>query len=301
MPRQAWSSFTGSWRLVEIKKTAKAGLPGAVNALVTGLIIGAVDFLIATFAGFDSWELLVAAVAAAFAAAGAVNVVRISAIPSRLTFDGQVIARWQVNNGSDGITQYFAVDDGEKGWVFIGDVTLEDVLRITVNPRNGGLIDFAVVARQRPETPVEVTQPAAPLLTNAEVAELIGPVSRTTPLPSLAGSGIVYRGRDGTLTLAVNRGAWPALGKMLSSKAGSPLPGVGDEAWLLSKDSGVAVRVGDQIAMLKVTGQATERPPDLLAQVARTVAARLSGQLTLPNPPTTAVPPGATLPATQTW
>lgn len=160
MPNQAWSSFTGSWRLVQIEKTTKAGMAGAVTALVLGIIIGVIDFV---FAGYNSWEVFVAAVAAAVAVPGAVSVARISAIPSRLTFNAQVIARWVISQGSDGTTPYYAVDDGRKAWVFTGEEALEDVLRITVNPRTGQLIESEVIARQRPETPVEVTQPAAPL------------------------------------------------------------------------------------------------------------------------------------------
>ena len=304
MPSQAWSSFTGSWRLVKIKKTAKAGMSGAVHALVAGVIAGAFDFLFVTLIGFRSWELPLTAVAASLAVIGAVNVVRISAIPIRLTFDAQVIARWVVSNGSDGTTEYFAVDDGEKAWVFTGDVALEDVLRITVNPRNAQLIDFAVVAHQRPETTVEVSQPrtpqprrAEPLLSTVEVAEFIGPVSRTTAIPSLGGYGTIYRGRDGTLSLTVATGGIANFNTMISRNAGTPLPEVGDAAWVLNKDRTVIVRVGEQVAKITASGHGLERRPDLLAIAARTVAARLSEQAGSAGGAQAATWPGAESPA----
>ena len=285
MPKQAWSSFTGSWRLVEIKTTAKGGLAGPIVALGIAAFLGFFDFLAIVFGGYQPWELIPAAVAAVLGVVGVVNVIRILAIPDRLTFDGQVIARWVVSNSSDGITAYFAVDDGGKAWVFTGDVALEDVLRVTLNPRNGQLIDFVVVEHQRPQTPVEVTQPrtpqprpAEPLLSTVEVAELIGPVSRNTAIPSLGGYGAVYRGASGTLSLTVASGGIASFNTMISQKAGTPLPGVGDAAWLLNKDRMVIVRVGEQVAKITASGQNAELRPDLLAKMASTVAARLSEQ-----------------------
>jgi hypothetical protein len=287
-PSQAWSSFTGSWRLVKIRSATRLGMTGGGAMLAGAAIFGLISVALGVGAGQGPWALLIGTVAAALGIGGVAILIRVSAIPRRLTFDGQVIARWSESDDSDspGRTPYFAVDDGVKAWAFSGgvaQVALEDLVNVTVNPRNGSLINLTVMAHQRPETPVEATipkssRPAEPLLSTVEVAELIGPVSRTTAIPSLGGYGTVYRGRDGSLSLTVASGGIANFNTMISRNAGTPLPGVGDAAWVLNAGRTVIVRVGEQVAKITASGQGVERRPDLLARAAAAVAARLSEQ-----------------------
>ena len=121
----------------------------------------------------------------------------IAGIPTQETFNAQVIARWledvDTENTSETVS-YVAVDDGTKSWTFSGapvaQLGLEDLIRVTVNPRTGRLINLDVLEHQRPNTPtlaervaVRPPRPPDPLLSNDEVTQVVGPVSRTSGDP----------------------------------------------------------------------------------------------------------------------
>jgi len=60
-------------------------------------------------------------------------------------------------------------------------------------------------------------------------------------------------------------------------RRGRPLPGVGDEAWLLNRDRTVIFGVGGLTGKVTVGGSAARSlPPDALTRLAATVAERLS-------------------------
>lgn len=160
-PAEAWSSFTGDWRLVKIENTSGMGMAGGVILLVFAGIFGLITFAVVATTGLGPWPLGLASVAGGLGLGGVLNVIKYSAIPRRLTFDGQVIARWLTESDSESSSSRvptFAIDDGVKAWTFGSSSTpqlaLEDLVRVrvTVNPRDGSLIDLTVIARQRPET-----------------------------------------------------------------------------------------------------------------------------------------------------
>ena len=315
MPTEAWSSFTGSWRLVKIQNTARLGMGCGIGLLVAAAFIGCVGWLLTIPSGTEPWPLLVGAIGFCIGIAGLVNVAKVSAIPRQATFDAQVIARWHTADRSDdgpGKIAHFAADDGTKTWTFGGPdadrVGLEDIVKLTVNPRTGDLIEMNVIQQQRPQTPTEgqpeviqprTTRPAEPLLTDAEIATLIGPVSRTTAIPSVgSGHGTIYRGSLGTLSLVVAGGGIARFNTMISAKTGTPLGGVGDAAWLMNSGRTAIVRLGDQVAKITVSGAGVERRPDLLANLAAAVATRMSQRAAGARPPVTGdlTPNAPTLP-----
>jgi hypothetical protein len=296
MPTEAWSSFTGDWRLVKIKKTARAGMGRGIGMLIVAAWLGFIAWVLTIPSGTEPFPLVIGAVAILIGVNGAAAVAKVAAIPTRATFDAQVIARWyeteSSDEGSSSTIPWFAADSGTQAWTFSGDpaerVGLEDVVRLTINPRTAGLIDMTVLRQQRPQTPIPdefstpmTALPAEPLLSTVEAATMIGPVSRTTAIPAPGGHGTLYRGSEGSLSLIVVGGGVAKFNTMISSKVGKPLGGVGDAAWLLAKDRTVVVRLGDQVAKITASGAGVERRPDLLANLAATVATRMSQQPTL--------------------
>jgi hypothetical protein len=296
MPTEAWSSFTGDWRLVKIKKTARAGMGRGIGMLIVAAWLGFIAWVLTIPSGTEPFPLVIGAVAILIGVNGAAAVAKVAAIPTRATFDAQVIARWyeteSSDEGSSSTIPWFAADSGTQAWTFSGDpaerVGLEDVVRLTINPRTAGLIDMTVLRQQRPQTPIPdefstpmTALPAEPLLSTVEAATMIGPVSRTTAIPAPGGHGTLYRGSEGSLSLIVVGGGVAKFNTMISSKVGKPLGGVGDAAWLLAKDRTVVVRLGDQVAKITASGADVERRPDLLANLAATVATRMSQQPTL--------------------
>jgi hypothetical protein len=94
---------------------------------------------------------------------------------------------------------------------------------------------------------------------------------------------MVYRGEGITVIVTVAdevRGSLTALAR----RRGQPLPGVGDEAWLLNRGRTAVLLAGGLTAKLTAGGSATRSlPPDALARLAATVAERLPHHATLPG------------------
>jgi len=115
---------------------------------------------------------------------------------------------------------------------------------------------------------------AGALLAAGEVSEAVGrPVRAMGPTPRAASA--VYRGEG--LTVIVSA-ADRFLGSLtsLARRRGLPLPGVGDEAWLLNRGRTAVLRVGDLTARVSVGGSAARSlPPDALTRLAAAVAERL--------------------------
>ncbi|HEX3388121.1 MAG TPA: hypothetical protein VHT94_03705, partial [Streptosporangiaceae bacterium] len=229
------------------------------------------------------------------------------ALPRTATFQGQVIARWHEESDSENASSpvpFIAVDDGQRGWTFTGGelfsrVALGDLATVTVNPRSRTLLSLTVTGRPRADAatghepgagwpaepaldepaldePEPVDQPPpAPLLTLAEVASVLGPVLRSTPIPSPGGRGVIYKGNSRTLSVVAARGAVADL-NLRFGRRGTPLSGIGDEAWLLSRGRTVIVRQGAQVAKVTVTGRGA--PP--LDHLATALAGRLADEVT---------------------
>lgn len=218
----------------------------------------------------------------------------ILAVPKQVTFHGQVVARWQEEESSGGENEQtvrlpmLAIDDGQQSWTCLasaaefGRAALGDLVQVTVNPRSGTLASLAVTSRTRPEGP-SAARPA-PLVTPEEAAAVVGPVTRTTGVPVLVSGGlsVIYQGRDGTLSVIVAGGGVAGLNAAIARRMGTPLPGIGDQAWLLNRERTVIVQVGLQVTKLT----ASKSRPGSLPVLASVVAGRLAA----------AAPPGTHLP-----
>ena len=151
---------------------------------------------------------------------------------------------------------------------------------VTVSPRSGRLLELLATSRPRPTGAGAVAEAAAarrsaePLLTIAEAAELVGPAVRNTPVPGPGGYNMIVKGRDGTLSLVVTTGGIASFNVMIGRRAGTRLPGIGDEAWLLNRQRTVVARVGQQLVKLTVNRSGGAGDPGPLPAVAAVVAAR---------------------------
>src|SRR5260370_15442518 len=179
------------------------------------------------------------------------------------------MARWQEVSASESGSSrvsHIAVDDGERGWAFTGSspydrVALGDLVRVTVNPRSRKLLDLTVTGRPRTGTGAgnPGPPPPEPLLTAAEAAGLLGPGVRTMALPSAGGRGVLHKGRASSLSIIIVSGRLADINLARARKRGMPLPGIGDEAWLLDRARIVLAAAGDQTAKLNVTVRAGRR------------------------------------------
>jgi len=159
-PSRAWSSFSGTWRPVDIRVPAGVGTGRGFALLAAAAWAGLIAFGVATFSGSVPLALIPASAAAGLAVAALRVLARFAATPSRAAFDGQVIARWEeLNDAESGpaYIPYIAVDDAQQAWAFTGpgvhgQAALGDLVRVTVNPRSGQLVELVVTA-PRPARP----------------------------------------------------------------------------------------------------------------------------------------------------
>jgi hypothetical protein len=282
-PAQAWSSFTGSWRRVPVGPRGGRALRRGGGLLTGAAVVGfiSIPFVIT---GIIGWLAVIPVLAAlALGAAGAADLLGTQAVPKQVTFHGQVIARWQEEESSDGENEHtvrlpmLAIDDGQRSWTCLaseaefGRAALGDLVQVTVNPRSGTLASLAVTSRTRPEGPSAVRP--APLVTPEEAAAVVGPLTRTTGVPVLVPGGlsVIYQGRDGTLSVIVAGGGVAGLNTAIARRMGTPLPGIGDQAWLLNRERTVIVQVGLRVTKLT----ASKSRPGSLPVLAAVVAARL--------------------------
>ncbi len=207
-----------------------------------------------------------------------------------------------------------ALDDGERSWSFdvrgaaSGQLALGDMVTVRASPRSGKLLslvagqdgtDGAAVAPGQPWVAAGDAETAAgdaetgtrdgdrpglaaadeeagpgALLAAGEVSAAVGRPVRAIGLTPQAAS-TVYRGEG--LTVIVTA-ADRFLGSLtsLARRRGLPLPGVGDEAWLLNRGRTAVLRVGGLTARVSVGGSAARSlPPDALTRLAAAVAERL--------------------------
>jgi hypothetical protein len=160
-PGDAWSSFSGSWRLVRTGPGEGTGMGAGVAMLAGAVWLGVIAYALDLGVGAGPVLLIPLAAAALLAAGGVRRLIRLSALPGRATFDGQVIARWEEQTDSEnasGTAAYVSVDDGQRGWTFSGDalgnrVALGDLVQVTVNPRSRKLIELTVTGHPRSQPP----------------------------------------------------------------------------------------------------------------------------------------------------
>jgi hypothetical protein len=292
-PTEAWSSFSGSWRLVRIESGERLGMASGFALLGGAAWLGLISYAISIPGGTGPLPAILAGGAVLAAGLGVRRIIMMAAIPRSASFEAQVIARWHEESESENTSStvsYIAVDDGQRAWTFSGAelfsrLALGDLATVTANPRSRTLIELTVTGRPRADAVTgrepEAREPEArdqpPLLTLAEVTSVLGPVLRSTAIPSPGGRGVVHQGRDGTLSVVAARGAVADLNLRLGRR-GTPLPATGDEAWLLSRGRTVIVRVGPQVAKVTVSGRGAARAPVPLDRLAAAIAARLAEQ-----------------------
>lgn len=288
-PGSAWSSFSGGWRQVKISaagdQAPSAGVRLAAAAWIGVLSCGA--WLLPGLAG-----LLVPVALLAVAATVAVFGLRAHAVRRRLQrsaeFDGQVIARW-TEHRSSGDDEYYvscvAIDDGQGAWSFEVDgsldrVALGDLVRVRADPRRMKLISLTVTDSHAGCRPASRLPVPGPLLTAAEIAEVLGTAVAGHQFDIGIGTGVIYTGGGATLSLTIADGRLAAFNAMLGRRFGSPLPGIGDEAWLLNRGRTVIAVAGAVAAKLTLSGgpEGGIRDPSAIAKLAAVAVARLAGQ-----------------------
>jgi hypothetical protein len=90
----------------------------------------------------------------------------------------------------------------------------------------------------------------------------------------------VYRGEQLTVSITVATGALGGLSSGPARRWGRPVPGIGDEAWLINRHHTVVFRVGIHTGKVTVSGAAPRAlPPDVLPRLAITIAGRLAASV----------------------
>lgn len=274
---------------------------GGFALLAAAAWAGLIAYGVSIPGGTGPLPLILGVGAITLAVLGVRVLARLSAMPATATFDGQVIARWVEEGNSEngsGRVPHIAVDDALRAWTFAGGevfdrVALGDLVQVTVNPRSGQLIDLRVTSAEvpeaerpeaeRPEAEVPArTSPSSqftePLITEAEIAALVGPLVRATPVPTPGDHAVICKGEDGTMSLVVVGGGFAALNAAIGRRVGHRLPGIGDEAWLLNRQRTVIVRVGERIVKISVNRRRAGRDPAQLCVIAAAVTRRLAAQ-----------------------
>jgi hypothetical protein len=158
-PRAAWSSMSGEWQLVPIRRP---GIPLLSNPFPALSLAAALTLTVAILAvavrppgGGPVWSVLIIPllIAIALAAFGLAALSRYLALPAKAAFTAQVIARWEEDfeRGDDttGRVYRYAVDDGQQTWC--GEVSQVDFTRIRI----GELVQVQAEPRSRTLTGVE--------------------------------------------------------------------------------------------------------------------------------------------------
>jgi len=157
----AWSSFRGSWQLLEIETSTWSWPQGCAVwlAIVFGPILyfGAVIWLATNGLGLLA-EAMIGLLVAAGLAGGLVALARRAASPRFAEFDGQVIRQWFVKGGDESPDEYHvAVDDGVRDQAWDFSVGSEPYRRLTP----GTFVHARVNLRHRSDVTVEPVEPPA--------------------------------------------------------------------------------------------------------------------------------------------
>ncbi|HYB86976.1 MAG TPA: hypothetical protein VEC76_09010 [Streptosporangiaceae bacterium] len=137
--------------------------------------------------------------------------------------------------------------------------------------------------------------PPNPLLTAEEVSAAVGRPVEATGF-QLGMLGAIYRGAELTVSLTMAQGGMGHLSSGPARRWGRPLPGLGDEAWLINRYHTVVFRAGAYTGKITIGGSAAAAvPPDVLPRLATTGIGRLAPADT--GPP----PSGIPSPGTSGW
>lgn len=282
----AWSSYRGSWQLVEIETSTWSWAKGCLIPAAIGLG-SLLYFAVAIWLGTHGMALLaeemVGLVVAAGIAAGLVALARRTSSPRFAEFDGQVIRQWFVKGGDDSPDEYHvAVDDGtrEKAWDFsVGSepyrqLTPGTFVRARVNLRSRADVTVAPVeppAVAHPLARVAADQERAAtnglpdpadLVLEAEAAAILGGKVRGNHVDGAPGRTMVWQppstGRP-MLRVEVRHAA----DARRVPPAARPAPGVAD-GYLVSQ--GAAVTVSALTALVSIHGAQSAKARHIAAE-----------------------------------
>jgi hypothetical protein len=299
----AWSSYRGSWQLLEIETNTWSWPRGCAIGL-------AIMFAPILYFGAAVWlsthgmvllaEEMIGLVVAGAIAAVLVGLARRAAFPRFAEFDGQVIRQWVVTGDSDSPDQYHvAIDDGtrEKAWDF--SIGSEPYRRLTP----GTFVHARVNLRHREDVTVEPVEPPAvahplarvaaeheraatdglpdpaDLVTEGEAAAILGGKVRGNHVDGAPGRTMVWQppstGRP-MLRIEIRHAA----DARRVPPAARPAPGVAD-GYLVSQ--GAAVTVCSLTALISIHGARPARAGHIRAGQTRaghiTSEASLAGLL----------------------
>jgi len=171
-----------------------------------------------------------------------------------------------------------------------GQVRLGDLVGVRVDPRSMKLLELTPARRSADELVAAEEQaglwrrPAAGrLLTAEEASEALGRPVRSTNVAALAASEVIYRGSGVTVSVTVADGALGGLSSGPARRFGRPLPGIGDEAWILNRDRTVVVRVRALTAKITINDRASVNTYEVVSRLAAVLATRLAEHVSLPD------------------
>jgi hypothetical protein len=270
----AWSSYRGSWQLIEIETNTWSWPQGCAIwlAIVTGPILYfAAAIWLSTHGLVPLAEAMIGLVVAGAIAAVLVALARRAAFPRLAEFDGQVIRQWMVTGDSESPDQYHvAIDDGagEKAWdVSVGSepyrrlapgtfvharVNLRHREDVTVEPVEPPAVahPLARVAADQERAVTNGLPDPADLVLETEAAAILGGKVRGHHLDGTPGRTMVWQPPStGRPMLRVEVRHEADARRVLS--AARPAPGVAD-GYLVSQ--GAAVTVSALTALISIHG-----------------------------------------------
>jgi hypothetical protein len=270
----AWSSYRGSWQLLEIETNTWSWPWGC--AFSVAIALGPVlYFAAAIWLGTHGMVLLAeemtGLVVAAGIAGGLAVLARRAAFPRVAEFDGQVIRQWVVTGDSDGEDEYHvAIDDGtrDKAWdLSIGTeryrrlppgtfvharVNLRSRADVTVEPVEPPAVahPLARVAADQMRAVTNGLPDPADLVLETEAAAILGGKVRGSHLDGTPGRTMVWQPPSTGRPMLRVEVRHEADARRVPPTA-SPAPGVAD-GYLVSQ--GAAVTVSALTALISIHG-----------------------------------------------
>lgn len=119
------------------------------------------------------------------------------------------------------------------------------------------------------------------LLTEAEVSQVLGMPVRASASNDPFHTGTVFRGGGVSVRLVLTKFRGPD--RAVARRPGRPLPGVGDEAWLLSGGRTLVMRAGPTQAMLIAMNLPPSECEPALTLLAQILAPKLARVAAVPR------------------